>query len=508
MPTWEASVLALLAGLGVATLVYGMPPRLAIASAWYGAAFGLFALGYLVYSAILLFDIAVASGRFELIQQSISSISTDSRLQAVIIAFAFGAFLEGASGAGTPVAVSASLLAGIGFPPITAAALSLLANTAPVAFGALGLPIITLAAVTGLPLNSLSMAAGRICPIVALIVPTYLVTVFSGISSALHVWPVLAICGIVFAVTQFFVSNYIGPFLTDILAALVTMLVVIVFASKWKPVTQDTSPEPLVSPRQALRGWMPYLILVVTVLVWGAAPAQRLLDRATVQLKIASLHNVVQRTTPIVPVNTPYPAVLNLNWLGAAGTACLLAALLSAAVSRMSLVQTAVIAGKTARRLAFSEATIACVLALAYVMNYSGATSTLGLALASTGTMLPFFGAYLGWLGTFLTGSDTSTNALFGPLQVVSAQAVNINPITMCAVNTCGGVTGKMISIQNIAVAAAATKMKGSEEGELFRLTLKHSIILAGLVGLIALMYVYAVPELMPAVRNAAFAPS
>jgi lactate permease len=253
---------------------------------------------------------------------------------------------------------------------------------------------------------------------------------------------------------------------------------------------------------------MPYLILVVTVLVWGAPPSQRLLDRATILVRITSLHNVVQRTVPVVPANTPYPAVLTLNWLGAAGTACLLAALLSAAVGGVGLVQTVAVAAKTARRLAFSEVTIACVLALAYVMNYAGATSTLGLALASTGTMLPFFGAYLGWLGTFLTGSDTSTNALFGPLQVVSAQAVHINPITMCAVNTCGGVTGKMISIQNIAVAAAATKMKSSDEAELFRLTLKHSIVLAGLVGLIALIYVYGVPELMPAVPVAPSVPS
>jgi L-lactate transport len=515
--SWKASLVALASGLGVAIFVYRMPVGLAITSAVYGAAFGLFALGYLVYAAILLFDVAVASGRFEAIRRSVTAINPDGRIQALFIAFAFGAFLEGASGAGTPVAVSASLLAGIGFSPFEAAGLSLLANTAPVAFGALGLPIVTLAAVTGFPLQSLSAAAGRLCPIVAVIVPAYLIVVLSGIRGALVVWPALAICGVVFAVGQFLVSNYVGPYLTDILAALATMVVLITWLRVWRPKTlfeihpaglakkegnalaKVKAGEPPLTAREILRGWAPYVMLVVTVILWGAGPTQRLLDAVTLRIEVPFLHNVIQRTVPIVCSDIPYPAVFVFNWMGAAGTACFVAASLSAAISGIGMRQFVQIAAHTARRLAFSELTIGCVLALAYVMNYSGATATLGLAVAATGPMLPFFGAYLGWLGTFLTGSDTSANALFGPLQVVSAQALGLNPIIMCAVNTCGGVTGKMISIQNIAVAAAATGMAAGEEGKLFRFTLKHSIFLAGVVGLLALGYAYLVPGWMPA---------
>jgi L-lactate transport len=516
LQSWKASILALVTGAVVALFVYRMPLGLAMASAVYGAAFGLFPLGFLVYSAILLFDVTVVSGRFENIRRSVAAINPDSRIQALIIAFAFGAFLEGASGAGTPVAVSASLLAGMGFSSLAASGMSLLANTAPVAFGALGLPIVTLAAVTGLPLQSLSAGVGRLCPLVAVTVPTYLVVVLAGWRGAAGVWPALAVCGVVFAVAQFMVSNIMGPYLTDVLAAIVTMAALIGWLRIWKPgsefkVTSTSEPvidgivsvthqavEPPPTAREALHGWLPYLMLVVTVILWGAGPIQKALDRVTLHIEVPLLHNAVERTVPIVRANTVYPAVFVFNWLGAAGTACMVAAVLSAAASGIGAIALLRVARVTAGKLALSELTIACVLALAYVMNYSGATATLGLAAAATGALLPFFGAFLGWLGTFLTGSDTSTNALFGPLQVVSARAAGINPILMCAVNTCGGVTGKMISVQNIAVAAAATGMAARDEGKLFRFTLKHSVLLAGIVGLLAMVYAYLLPGWIP----------
>jgi len=487
-----------------------------------GAAFGLVSLGFFGFSAILLFDMAVATGRFDNSRRSIAEITPDPRMQALIIAFAFGAFLEGASGAGTPVAVSASLLAGIGFSPLMAGGMSLLANTAPVAFGALGLPIVTLAAVTGLPLQPLSAAAGRICPLVAVIVPSYLIVVLAGAKSALSVWPALVVSGVAFALGQFLISNFMGPYLADILSAIITMAALILCLRVWQPKSSfrlaveapvarvgvpgragftDLLHSAPPRAREVFHGWSPYLLLVVTVILWGAGPIQRLLDRATIQIQIPFLHNAVQRTVPIVRVDSPYAAVFVFNWLAAAGTACMVAALLTALISKMKVGGLARLTGQTARRLALPELTIACVLGLAYLMNYAGATATLGLAAAATGAMLPLFGSYLGWLGTFLTGSDTSTNALFGPLQMVSARSAGFNPVLMCAVNTCGGVTGKMISIQNIAVAAAATGMAASEEGRLFRFTLKHSAILAAVVGFIALAYAYVVPGWMPVVE-------
>jgi lactate permease len=516
--SWKASLLALGAGAAVAWLVYGMPAPLVLAAGTYGAAFGLFPLGYLVFAAILLFDIAVLTGRFENIRRSVVAISPDGRVQALIIAFAFGAFLEGASGSGTPVAVTASILAGIGFSPFMAAGLSLLSNTAPVAFGALGLPIVTLGAVTGLPVQTLSAAAGRICPIVALIVPAYLVVVLAGGRQALGVWPAIVVAGVTFGAGQFLVSNFIGPYLADILSAIVTLAALIVCVRMWQPagvfrpvpapevVMAGAAPvgSALVADGPPLRGrdivdaWLPYLLLVGTVVLWGAGPVQRLLDQATIAIRVPVLHNAVVRIPPIVPTTSPYPAVFTLNWLGAAGTACLIAALLTALVSGMRVRDVLRAISSTARRLALAELTIACVLGLAYLMNYAGATASLGLAAAATGSLLPLFGAYLGWLGTFLTGSDTSTNALFGPLQVVSAERVGINPVLMCAVNTCGGVTGKMISVQNIAVAAAATAMGAREEANLFRFTLKHSVVLASVVGIIALIYAYVIPTWIP----------
>jgi lactate permease len=542
---WKASAYALAAALLVACAIGRMPVDTALAAAVYGAAFGLFAIGWMVYAAILLFDIIVASGRFEDIRRSLAEVSPDPRIQALLIAFAFGAFIEGASGAGTPVAVSAALLAGLGFPPLLAGGICLLANTAPVAFGALGLPVVTLSAVTELPLMPLSAAVGRICPIVGLIVPAYLILVLSGRRGLEPVWPAVAVAGVTFAGVQFLVANFIGPQLADILSALATIVALLVLLRVWQPSDDyrlpGTAPLPshpshlvpshpapshpapshsapshlapshsaasplapsAVAPpltRSAvLTAWMPYLLLVVLVLLWGAPAVQRYLDLPTLRLEIPGLHNVVERRPPVVDAVNRYPAIFVFNWLAANGTACFLAALLAAMLGGLGPRRLISVMATTGRRLALAEVAIALLMALAYVMNYAGTTATLGLALSATGPLFAFFSAYLGWLGVFLTGSDTSSNALFGNLQVVSARALGINPILMGAVNTCGGVMGKMISVASIAVAAGATGMPTSDESKLFRFTFWHSVLLTAAIGVLSLIYAYLAPGLMP----------
>lgn len=514
---WKASLAALIAAMLVACTVYGMPPTLAIAASGYGALFGLFALGWMVFAAILLFDIVVASGRFEDIRRSLASVSSDPRIQALLVAFAFGAFIEGASGAGTPVAICATLLAGLGFPPFLAAGISLLANTAPVAYGAMGLPIITLSGVTEFPVLTLSAAVGRISPIVAVIVPSYLILVLGGRRALAPVWPAALVCGVAFGGTQFLVSNFIGPHLADILSALVTIGALLALLAVWHPSQEYRLPpahvptEPATTPNgvvavvetpltrsATVTAWMPYLLLVVLILIWGAAPVQRFLDGPTVRLEIPALHNAVQRVPPAVPQPSSYAAVFTFNWLSANGTACFVAAVLAAALAGLGTRRFVTLATGTLRRLLFAELTFALMMALAYVMNYGGMSATLGLLAATTGVLFPFFSAYLGWLGVFLTGSDTSSNALFGNLQVVSARALDLNPMLAVAANTSGGVMGKMISVASIAVAAAATGLKSSDEGRLFRFTLWHSVLLAAIVGLICLVYAYVAPGLMP----------
>jgi lactate permease len=513
---WKAAVLALVSAVVVACGVYDMPPVMAIAASAYGALFGLFALGWMVFAAILLFDIVVASGRFDDIRASLASVSPDMRIQALLVAFAFGAFIEGASGAGTPVAICATLLAGLGFPPLMAGGISLLANTAPVAYGALGLPIVTLSGVTEFPELTLSAAVGRISPLIALIVPAYLVVVLAGPRALPPVWPAVLVCGVSFAVSQFLVSNFIGPQLADILSALVTIAAMLALLRVWKPRRVARPPDPPAADgghrstaavgvidapltgRRVTTAWMPYLLLVVVVLIWGAGPVQRYLNAPTLRLEIPALHNAVERIPPAVPQPLPYAAVFTFNWLSANGTACFVAALLAAAFTGLGIRRFFTLAGSTLRRLLFAELAFAAMMALAYVMNYGGLSATLGLTVATTGVLFPFFSAYLGWLGVFLTGSDTSSNALFGNLQVVSARALDINPILAGAANTSGGVMGKMISVASIAVAAAATGLKPADEGRLFRFTLWHSVLLAGVVGVICLGYAYVFPELMP----------
>lgn len=500
-PAWQASLAGLVAALVVAAFIYRMPAAPLLSSVANGAAFGLFPIGWVVFTAIILYRLTVETGQFEIIKDSIGGISSDPRLQILLIAFAFGAFIEGAAGFGTPVAVAGAMLAGLGFAPFEAAGLCLLANTSPVAFGSIGIPLIALAGVTGLPLMKLSAMVGRFCAPISLIVPAYLMTVRRGLRG---VWPAVIVSGAAFATTQFFVSNFVGAQLTDILASLAAMASLLALLRFWKPKNSAAASEPAKSIRkhsgaELLRAWSPYLFLVVFVLLWGYAPVKAHLDRETLAFAWPGLHNRVQRVAPVVAQPSPYAAIFSLNWLSASGTACFLAAAFSAFLGlRIGPIKFLRICAKTLRQLLLAELTIAAVLALALVMNYSGATATLGLAFAATKSAFPFFGALLGWLGVFLTGSDTSSNALFGNLQVVTASRLGLSPVLMASANSSGGVMGKMISLQSIAVAAAATGLPKEDEARLFRFTLRHSLLLVAIIGLFALLYAYAWPSAIP----------
>jgi lactate permease len=479
-PAWLASLAGLAAAIVVAAAVYGMPLGRLAATVSYGAAFGLFPIGWVVFAAILLYRVILETGKFDVLKDSIGHLTDDPKLQALLIAFAFGAFVEGAAGFGTPVAVAAAMLTGLGFSPFYAAAICLLANTAPVAFGSIGIPITTLALTTGLPIERLSAGVGRICAPVSLFVPAYLILVMSGWKGLRAVLPAAAACGAAFATTQFLISNFVGVQLTDILASLAAMgaLLVVIRVSDTRPVEG-----PAHGGRAVLSAWMPYALLVVFVLLWGYKPLQTWLDARTLVFHWPGLADA-----------QPY----KFSWLSASGTACLLAAILGAAVTGLKPLQFVRVVGHTAKQLALAELTLAAVLALAFTMNYSGATRTLGLAFAATGRLFPFFSALLGWLGVFLTGSDTSSNALFGTLQVVTAKKLAVNPVLMAAANSAGGVMGKMISLTSIAVAVAATSMKREDEGMLFRFTLKHSLLLASVIGLLVMFYTYVMPGWAP----------
>ena len=503
-PAWMAA----LAGLGTAALValagYGMPAGTMISAVGYGAAFGLFPIGWVVFNAILLYRITVETGKFEIVKDSVASLTEDRRLQALLIAFAFGAFIEGAAGFGTPVAVAAAMLAGLGFSPFYAAGICLLANTAPVAFGSIGTPILTLNKVTALPLASLSAAVGRICAPISLFIPAYLLAWMAGWKGLRKVLPGAVVCGVSFAATQFLVSNFVGPELTDILSSLAAMGSLVLLLRLWKPKDRfvlEGNHAPQTAPRrhsgaELALAWGPYALLVMFVLAWGLLKPQ--LNRTTFSFPWPGLHERILQVPPVVDPAARYKAVYDFAWLAAPGTACLLAALLSALLLRMSVAQFGRVLWKTAKQLLLPEITIAAVLALAFLMNYCGATATLGLAFAATGALFPFFSSLLGWLGVFLTGSDTSSNALFGNLQKVTAGRLGFSPVLMAASNSAGGVMGKMISLQSIAVAAAATGMPRADEARLFRTTLWHSIVLASAIGLMTVFYAYVAPQLAP----------
>ena len=505
-PAWLASLFGLGAAAVVALGVYGMHAGTLASAIAYGAAYGLFPIGWVVFTAILLYNITVATGKFQVIKDSVGSLTEDRRLQALLIAFAFGAFIEGAAGFGTPVAVAAAMLAGLGFSPFYAAGICLLANTAPVAFGSIATPILMLTGITGLPLDRLSAGVGRICAPVSLIVPGYLVMVMGGWRALRGVLPAALLCGVTFGGTQFVVSNFIGPQLTDILSSLAAIGSLVLLFKFWKPKEDfnfdEHSSAHVAPPRHAtsdlVMAWAPYMLLVVFVLLWGYKPVQVILSGVTRSFPWPGLHNVILRVPPVVAKPAPYAAAYTFNWLSAPGTACLIAALVSAVMLRMPVAQFARVFRNTVKQLLLAELTIASVLALAFLMNYCGATATLGLAFAATGALFPFFSSLLGWLGVFLTGSDTAANALFGNLQVITAGTLHMNPVLMASSNSAGGVMGKMISLQSVAVASCATAMKSEDEGRLFRFTLRHSILLASIIGLIVVFYTYIAPQLAP----------
>ncbi len=479
-PAWVASLLGLAAAVLVALAGYSMPVPKLLATVTYGAAFGLFPIGWVVFSAILLYRVVLESGRFEILKDSIGHLTDDPKLQALLIAFAFGAFIEAAAGFGTPVAVAAPMLIGLGFSAFNAAGIALLANTVPVAFGSVGLPITTLAVITGLPVLRLSAGAGRLCAPIAMFVPAYLIMVMSGWKGLRKVLPATFVCGVSFAATQFFISNYIGPQLACILASLVSMGALVLMIQLTG--SHSTTPSRH-SLSDTFSAWIPYCLLVIFVLLWGYKPLAGWLDKQTLVFHWPGLAD-----------KNPF----KFAWLSASGTACLFAAILGALFTGVKAGQFVKVLKHTARQLALAELTLAAVLAMAFVMNYSGSITTLGLAFAATGHLFPFFSAALGWLGVFLSGSDTSSNALFGNLQVVTATRLHMNPVLMAAANSSGGVMGKMISLTSIAVAVAATNMKRQDEALLFRFTFKHSVLLASVLGLLVMFYTYVMPGWAP----------
>ena len=515
-PAWMAALCAWAVTAGLACFAYRMPMPLTISAGLYGAAFGLFPISWIVFWAIALYRVTSEAGKFHIIQASIGSLTSDYRLQALLIGFAFGAFLEGAAGFGTPVAIAAGMLAGLGFSPFRASALCLLANTSPVAFGSIGIPVITLAGITGIHPDLLGASVGRIVAPLSFIIPGYLIVILAGWSEAIEVWPAILVTGASYSIIQLLVSNLLGPQLTDILSSLGSIAAILMLLRFWKPpvlrtiqqgaAQQETSiatngdalpatagenARASYSASELLGAWMPYALLVVFVLFWGVKPIQALLNLPSRSFGWPLLHNLVLRAPPVVAKPAPYGAMYQVNWLSAAGTACMCATIVAALLLRLSPGRFARLLLSVCRQLLLPTVTVASILSMAFMMNYCGATATLGLAFAASGILFPFFSPLLGWLGVFLTGSDTSSNALFGNLQVVTATHLGFNPVLMAAANSSGGVMGKMISLQSIVVAAAATGMSAGDQVKLFRFTLRHSILLAVAIGLEVLLYAY-----------------
>ncbi|KAB2919187.1 MAG: L-lactate permease [Dechloromonas sp.] len=507
----RAALAGLAAVLLAAVAVYHMPMQMALAAASYGALYGLLPIGWIVLNVIFLYDIAVKTGQFEIVKQSIAGISPDRRIQVLLIAFCFGAFIEGAAGFGAPVAISAAMLIGIGFRPLQAASLSLIGNTAPVAFGSLGIPIISLAQVTGLPLLDLSAMVGRQLPVFSLLIPFWLVAALAGGRAMREVWPVCLVGGLSFSLVQFFVSNFHGPWLAAPASALAAMGAMLLLLRFWQPRQIWRFPdEPAAAnatPARAAggmtanvlsRAWSPWLILTVIVFVW-ALPVTKTAFKGVWEMTIAIpyLHNAVFKAPPLVRELRPEGAIYTLNLLSATGTAPLLSALAAGLLLGLRPVELGRTYLRTLWRVRLSLLTIAGMLALAFTSRYAGLDSTLGLAFASTGPLFPFFSPLLGWLGVALTGSDTSSNVLFGNLQQITAQQVGISPVLAAAANSTGGVMGKMIDAQSIVVAGVATGQQG-QEGTILRSVFWHSLALATLVGLLVLLQAYVFPGVVP----------
>ena len=516
---------AALAGLVTALLTaifgFGMPTRMALATAVYGAGYGLFPIGWIVLNVIFLYQLTVEAGRFEVLKHSLTGITQDRRLQLLLIAFSFGAFFEGAAGFGTPVAVTAALLIGLGFRPLQASGLSLIANTAPVAYGALGTPIIALAGVTGFSEFTLGAMAGRILPWFSVLVPFWLIWAFVGFSEMIEIWPAVLVAGVSFATTQYFVSNHHGPWLVDVIAAVVSMICLIGFLLVWHPKRvwtfegeaekTDHRASHGYSRGEVARAWLPWLILSVIVFCWGTVTGKKIMNTpekvftsmatwstppskiTNPQFPVAALNKLVERMPPVVLKPTKESAVFGLNWISATGSGILISAIISGLIMGFGVGQIFAIYWKTLVRVRFSLLTIAAMMAIGFLTRYGGLDATMGLAFARTGHLYPFFGTLLGWLGVALTGSDTSSNVLFGSLQKISAQQVGVSPVLMSAANSCGGVMGKMIDAQSIVVASTATQWYG-HEGDILRYVFFHSIALACLVGILVFLLAYVAP--------------
>ncbi len=540
---WRAHLAALtglVAALAVSTIVYGMPVRLAAATAVYGAAYGLLPIGWIIVNAVFLYNLTVSTGQFEIVKSSVARLSADRRIQALLIAFSFGAFIEGASGFGTPVAICSALLMGLGFTPLYAAGLALIANTAPVAFGAIGTPVLTLAAVTGLPVMQISAMAGRQLPFVSLLIPAWLVATMSGWRGLRGVWPAVLVSGGLFALVQFFWSNYVGPELVDIVGGLVSLIGLALFCRVWHPrevwdfeaaaAGFPSAPVGTASRAVLVRAWMPWVFLSITVILWGLAPVKALLNGGPAGLAayragrtppvsmvvspmwdVPLLHRFVFREFPVEPIpvdrarlddaryrnGRAEAARYTLNWLSATGSGILLAALLTAIYLRVPFGEVLTIAGMTLTRMRNPLMTIALMLSLGFVTRYGGTDATLGLAFTHTGVLYPFFATCLGWLGVALTGSDTSSNVLFGSLQKITAQQLGLNPVLITTANSTGGVMGKMIDAQSIVVATASTGQHGAE-GRILRFVLWHSLALVAIMGVIVMLQAYVFPWMIP----------
>jgi lactate permease len=501
MKGYQAALLAGAAALLIATLVYKMPIQLALLSSLNGAVYGLFPICWIVFNAVFLFNTTIRSGQFEVIKHFMATITADRRVQALLIAFSFGSFLEGTAGFGAPVAITAAMLTGLGFNPLYAAGICLIANTAPVAFGSIGIPVTVAAQVTSLPEHAISQMIGRTLPFLSAILPFYLVTLMAGFKRAREVAPAALVCGLSFAIIQFFSSNFLGPALPDVLAGIGSIISLLILLKYWKPRSVwrfPTEPEPTPSPAQPssqrlLWAFLPFLILTVMVITWGLPPIKDwLTDNGTWQFPVPGLHNAIHESN-----GSPLAHIYRLNYLSAAGTAILIATLVSLLFSGLTLKESAGTLIATFRQLRIPILTIAVVLAFAYLMNDSGITQTIAKALADSGALFPFFAPVLGWLGVFITGSDTSSNALFGKLQSATAVSIGVDPIVTVGANVSGGVIGKMISPQSIAVAAAAGQLVG-RESDLFRFTVRHSLILLAIICCIVLAQAYLFKWMIP----------
>jgi lactate permease len=507
-----AAIAALVVSLLIAVFVFGMPGAMAGKVAVYGALQGLLPIGWIILNVIFLYKLTESTGRFKVLQDSIAGVTNDRRLQLLLVAFAFGAFFEGASGFGTPVAVTGAILIGLGFSPLAASALSLIANTAPVAYGALGTPIIGLQSVTGLDLNTLSAMVGRQLPFFSLIIPFWLIWAFAGFKRMFEIWPAILITGVAFAVPQFIMSNYHGPTLVDVVASLVSMGCLAGFLKIWHPksiMVGTTRDSEFVTPEEADRrairhthtsgavwsAWLPWIVLCVIVFTWGLPSTKTWLNSiSNPSFPIEGVHNLIQRMPPVaLPNAKPEAAVYPLSWLSATGSGILLAAIIAGLLMKLSPVRIIKEYGRTIYAVRYSLLTIAAMLAIGVTTRYSGLDATMGLAFAATGVFYPFFGTLLGWLGVALTGSDTASNVLFGSLQKITSEQLGLNPVLMAAANSSGGVMGKMIDAQSIVVASTATNWFG-HEGEILRYVFFHSLALACLVGLLVTLQAYVPP--------------